>query len=246
MIFLIFILGTIFGSFYLVAATRLLKGEDIVFKRSYCNNCESTLKWYNLIPVFSFLFQRGKCSKCHEKISILNPIIEIATGLLFSYMFYKYGISYDFFITLIISSLLIIICITDFKEMIILDSPMIVAIILIIITMVYYQSTDFIINHLLSAIFMFIFFISIKKLGDFLFKKESLGGGDIKFAFLIGLCAGFELSMYTLIISSFLALPTSVACVLITKNKEVPYGPFLAGALLLVYLNMDKFYLILT
>lgn len=244
MIIFVFILGTLFGSFYLVVGTRLLKGEDIVFKRSHCDYCQSTLKWYNLIPIFSYIFQRGKCSSCHKKISILNLLIEVATGTLFAYMFYKYGLSYDFFITVIISSLLIIICITDFKEMIILDSPLVVAIILILITMFYYQDYNFIITKVISGLIMFLFFLGIKLIGDFIFKKESMGGGDIKFALIIGLTLGFQLSMYTLILSAFLALPTSVACVLITKNKEVPYGPFLAGALLLVYLNMDKFYII--
>lgn len=244
MIYLIFIIGAVFGSFYLVLGTRGLKGEDFVFKRSYCDSCKTELKWYNLVPILSFLFQRGKCSFCHEKINYLNLIVEISTGLLFSYMFYKYGFSYDFFMGLIISSLLVIICITDFKEFIILDSPMFVSIIFILGLMYFFKGFDFLIYRVFAGMIMFLLFVLIKKIGDFLFKKESLGGGDIKFSFVIGLCVGLEHALYTLILSSFLALPTSVACVLVTKNKEIPYGPFLAGALLLVYLNFDKFYMI--
>lgn len=244
MILFMFIIGAVFGSFYLVVATRLLRNEDIVFKSSYCLSCESKLKWYNLVPILSYLFQKGKCNKCHEKIGIEHIIVEITTGLLFAYMFHNYGLSYDLFMTLIISSLLVIISITDFKEMIILDSPLVVSIILMIALMFIYQDTNFLISSLVSGFAMFLMFLGIKKMGDIAFKKESLGGGDIKFAFVIGLSVGFHLSLYVLMISAFLALPTAVACILVTKNKEVPYGPFLVGALLLVYLNMDKFYMI--
>ncbi len=240
MIIYMFILGTLFGSFYLVVATRLLRGEDIVFKRSYCESCKSTLSWYNLIPVLSYFFQRGKCSKCHKKISIICPLIEIITGILFSYVFYVFGLSYEMFIGLIISSLLVIISITDFSEMIILDSPLVVSIILILVTMFIYKDLNFIVMHLLSGIVLFIFFYLIKIFGDHVFKKESMGGGDIKFSFIIGLVLGFYLSMIAVILSAFLALPASVACLYFTKNKEVAYGPFLVGALFLIFLNMDK------
>lgn len=237
----IFILGTIFGSFYLVVGTRLLRNEDIIVKSSYCEYCNTTLSWYNLIPILSYIFQKGKCSNCKTKLPLTYPITELATGLLFMYMYHTYGISYDFYIGIILSSILVLICITDFKEYIILDSTLIGGIILL--TMVYYIYFDisFILSKLLSAVALFLLFYSVKLIGNFMYKRESLGDGDIKLAFVIGYSLGFQLALYSIVLSTFLALPTSVATVLITKNKEVPYGPFLAGALLIVYLNMDKF-----
>ena len=74
-----FILGTIMGSFYLVLGTRLPKGEDIVKSRSRCDNCKKILKWYNLIPLVSFIVQKGKCSSCGQKISSEHFFAEIFT-----------------------------------------------------------------------------------------------------------------------------------------------------------------------
>ncbi len=244
MIYLVSILGLALGSFYLVIGTRLPKKEDIVIKKSHCDHCEKELKWYHLIPVFSYVFLIGKCAYCKGKINILNPIIEISTALLFAYVYYSFGISYQFFISLIIISLLIIICVSDFKYYIILDSPLIIGSILIIITQLYYYNINFVISNLISGLALFLFFFIVKLIGNKLFKKESLGGGDIKFAFVIGLILGFQISLFAIIISVFLALPTSIATVALSKNKEVPFGPFLVGALLLVFLNYEKFTLL--
>ena len=244
MIYLIFIIGTLFGSFYLVVGTRMLKGEDVIFTRSHCDNCKSVLKWYELFPILSYIFLKGKCINCKCKLSIVYPIVELSTGLLFSYMFYLYGISYDFYIGVIISSLLVLICITDFKEMIILDSPLIVSVILITILNFIYKDYEYIMHAIIGGVLIFMFFMAIKKIGDILFKRESLGGGDIKLSFIIGYILGFQYALYAVILSSFLALPASVAIMGISKNKEIPYGPFFAGGLLIVFLNIDKFYII--
>ena len=81
----------------------------------------------------------------------------------------------------------------------------------------------------------------IKLIGDKLFKKESLGGGDIKLSFVIGFVLGFRLSLLALILSSFLALPYSVASLKLQKNNEVPFGPFLVSSLFIIFLFQDKF-----
>ena len=138
---LMFILGSIMGSFYYCIGIRLPKGENALTSRSHCDNCGYTLKWYNLIPLFSYVFQRGKCSFCHEKIASSHFWCELATGILFLLSFLYFPIGYNFFVALIISSLLIIIFVSDFKYMIILDSPLIISSILIIILkFIYYYS----------------------------------------------------------------------------------------------------------
>ena len=81
----------------------------------------------------------------------------------------------------------------------------------------------------------------IKLLGDVMFKKESLGGGDIKFAFVMGLSLGIQIGLCALILSTFLALPYSIASIMLKKNNEVPYGPFLAASLFIAFLFLDKF-----
>lgn len=241
MIILMFILGLLFGSFFLVVGMRLPKKEDIIFSRSHCDNCGHTLKWYNLIPIFSYLFQKGKCSYCHQKISILNLIVEIATGTLFAVGFSIYGFSYNYLIYLIVISLTILIFITDFLYMIILDSPLIIASTLIFVLKIIFLGWQEAFLSLASGIILFATMYFVQFVGCKIFKKESLGGGDVKLAFVIGLILNFRLGLVALILSTFLALPYSIASLYLTKNHEVPYGPFLVGSLLIVFIFLDKF-----
>lgn len=236
-----FILGTILGSFYLVVGTRLPKKEDIIKSRSKCDSCGITLKWYNLIPLFSFIFQKGKCSKCGNKISADHFFVELITGLLFLLASLNFPIGYNFFISLIVISLMIIIFISDFKYMIILDSPLVVTIILVIILKFIYFDFNNVLTSIISGIAMFSLMMLIEQIGSTLLKKDSLGGGDIKFSFIMGLILGFKLGVTSLVLSTFLALPYAVASVKIIKSHEFPYGPFLAGALFIVFFQFDKF-----
>ena len=236
-----FIIGTIFGSFYLVLATRLPLGKDIFLSRSKCDKCNHELKWYNLIPIFSFIFQKGRCSYCHEKISPLNIVVEFITGLLFAICYCYFGINYNFFMGIIIISLTIIIFISDIKYMIILDSPLIVSGILIIILKLFYFGINKTIHSIISGIILFIIMLLVQKLGTLIFKKDALGGGDIKLSFIIGLILDIKLGLCAIILSSFLALPYAVASMYLEKSHQVSYGPFLSGALLIVFFFMDKF-----
>lgn len=236
-----FILGTILGSFYLVVGTRLPKDEDVIKSRSKCDSCQKTLKWYNLIPIFSYIFQKGKCSSCGQKISIEHFLVELITGLLFLFASFYYPMGYNFYISLIVISLMIIIFISDFKYMVILDSPLVVASILVIILKLIYFDIHEVIISVASGLGMFTLMLLIEKIGTVILKKDSLGGGDIKFSFLIGLILNFKLGVVALILSTFLALPYAVASLKVIKSHEFPYGPFLAGALFIVFFQLDKF-----
>ena len=236
-----FILGNIMGSFYLVLGTRLPKGEDVVKSRSRCDNCKKILKWYNLIPLVSFIVQKGKCSSCGQKISSEHFFAEIFTGLLFLLTSIYFPFGYNYLTGLIIVSLMVIIFISDFKYMIILDSPLIVSIVLIIILKLIYFGFKTTIYSIISGLILFLIMLLIEKLGSLILKKDSLGGGDIKFAFLMGLTLDVKLGIVALVLSTFLALPYAVASVKIMKSHEFPYGPFLAGALFIVFFHLDKF-----
>lgn len=241
----IFIIGTILGSFYLVIGTRLPKGEDVLVSRSHCESCKKELKWYNLIPIFSYVFQRGKCSNCHEKIATLHLIVEVISGICFLICYLVYGFSYEFYLGLFIISLTIIIYISDFKYMIILDSPLIIGSIITFILKTYYFGINEALYSVLCGIALFTVMLFVQKFGELLFKKEALGGGDIKLAFVMGLILNFKLGLVALVLSTFLALPYSIASLYLLKNNEVPYGPFLSGALLIVFFMMKKFEILL-
>ena len=125
--------GLVLGSFYNVLGYRLPKKESIVFPSSHCPNCNHQLKFWDLIPVLSYIFLKGKCHYCKKKISIIDPIIELATAILFVISYYIFGFSMNFFIALIFSSICIITISSDVRYMIIEDSVLIVGEILILI-----------------------------------------------------------------------------------------------------------------
>ena len=184
---LMFIIGAILGSFYLVVGTRLPLKENIITGRSRCDNCHKTLKWYELIPIISYLIQGGKCRHCHKPIKIEHLIVEIVTGILFLFGYLYFGLTIKLGIFLVITSLALIIFISDFKYMIILDSPLIISTILLIILKYFEVGLKNTFISILYGIVLFIFMYLIKLLGDKMFKRESLGGGDIKLCFIIGL-----------------------------------------------------------
>lgn len=239
--FFLFLIGSVMGSFYFVVGTRLPENKSIIKPGSYCPQCNHPLKWYDLIPILSYILSGGKCRYCKKYISFLYPIIEIATGISFALSFLLFGYGYLFFASIIIFSLVILIFITDFKYYIILDSPLIISTISIFILKCCFFGLKAALMALLSGAIMFIILFIIKKIGDLLFKKESLGGGDIKLSFVIGITLGIKLSLVSFILSSFLALPYALASVYLMQKKEVPFGPFIIAASTIVYIFMDKF-----
>lgn len=238
---LLFVLGCVFGSFFLVIGTRLPREEDVLYSRSRCDNCGHELKIWDLIPIFSFLFLGGKCRYCKKKIDPLTIIVELSTGFLYMYAFLRYQICYEMFIFIILISLLTVIFISDFKYFIINDSPLIVCVILVLIAKWYYLGVSSLLSSVLGGFGLFFTMLLIKVFGDKMFKRESLGGGDIKLSFVMGFVLGFPHGLCALILSCFLALPYSVATLMLKKNNEVPYGPFLASSLLIVFMFMIKF-----
>lgn len=239
---LLAILGTVFGSFYLVVATRMPNEESLVLSRSHCDNCKHVLAWYELIPIFSYLFLHGKCKKCGAKIGILAPIIEIVTALCFCLAYYLYGFNYSFYAMIVLLSLTIIIFISDFKYYIINDEPLFFSIILILILKTIFFGYKALAFSVLSGALMFLLFLLIKLFGDKAFKKESLGGGDIKLSILIGVTLGIKLGLVSFVLSAFIALPYAVIASFKNKEGIVPYGPFLITSLVIVFIFMKECY----
>lgn len=236
----LFILGTIFGSFYNVVAYRITKKESILFPSSHCPNCNHFLKPWELIPIFSFFLQKGKCSSCKIKISWFYPISEALCGLLFVLSYISFGLDFNLIIALTFVSMLIIITLSDYYYMIIEDIVLIVFGLLLLIEIFFINGFDVFLNSIISGIISFIIMYLLKLFGDFLFKKESLGGGDIKLMLVIGIVIGWQMSIMTIFLSSFIALPISLFIIKINKNHEIPYGPFLSLAALIIYfLHID-------
>lgn len=118
---LVFITGLCIGSFLNVVILRTLSEESIVFPASKCPKCQTPLKWWHNIPVLSYILLRGKCAFCKEPISIQYPIIELITGIIYTILFMKFGVSFDTLFAWIFAALLIVIAGTDITEKVVYD-----------------------------------------------------------------------------------------------------------------------------
>lgn len=246
MVFLIFLIGSLFGSFFLVWGTRVPKGENAVSSRSKCDYCGHILNWYELIPILSYVIQFGKCRNCGKKINPIHLIIEIVTGLLFLIGYLYFGLCFKYYIYLVSISVALLIFITDFKYMIILDSPLVIGSILILIIRYFELGINGVLISLMYGVVLFITMYIIRIIGNFLFKKESLGGGDIKLSFFIGLVLGYSgigyrMGLISFIFSAFLALPYALTSLYLNKKNELPYGPFLISSMIIVFVFFEKF-----
>lgn len=238
---IIFIIGCSLGSFYNVVGMRLLKNQSIVQPGSHCPNCKHILKWYELIPVFSYILLKGKCHYCHLKISLIYPAIELLVGTLFCFSFYLFGFSFNFLTAVVIVSLIAIIYITDFKDFTIFDEVLISSGVALITIKLIDSGLMSTIYSIIDGLVMFIIFYLIKLLGDKIFNQESLGGGDIKLSLIIGFVLGIKLGLITIVFSSFLAFPFALYITFTKKTKEVPFGPFLVTALFILFCQFDFF-----
>ncbi len=252
---LIFIIGLCFGSFFNVVGYRLPNNMSIAFPPSHCTNCNHKLGKLELIPIFSYIFQKGRCKHCKEKISIFYPIFELITGVLFvlCYLSYKdvYPELLNILFVIIFASSMIIIMISDIKYMIIPDEVLIFfSIVLIILKLYIYFKTENITSYidigyelifiLLDGLIMFIIMYLIRLFGNMLFKKDSMGGGDIKMMTYISFILGWKLSIVVIFLASFLALPLSIINMYKKNEHMLPFGPYLAvAALILILLKVD-------
>ena len=112
---IIFLYGIVIGSFLNVLIYRIPKKENIAIKRSHCMECGYQLKWYDLIPIFSYLFLRGRCRKCGARISVQYPIIEAVNGILYVLLFLKHGLTIETLLYCLLFSALLALSIIDFR-----------------------------------------------------------------------------------------------------------------------------------
>lgn len=232
-VFFLFIAGIFVGSFLNVLIDRLSREESVIKGRSYCEKCKKELAWYDLIPVLSFIFLKGRCRYCHTRLSAYYPLIELTTGVLFAaVLFFVLGQNINF-ITIInviyylfIASSLIVIFFADLKYGIIPDKIVFPSIIISLIYLFLIHNSLFLI-HVSAAFGASLFFL-------FLFlvtRGRGMGFGDVKFSFLMGLILGFP----NIIVSLYIAFLTGavVGCILIIWRKKrmfgtkIPFGPFL-------------------
>jgi len=231
---LVVLFGLLFGSFLNVLIFRIPKEESVVFPSSHCPKCNNNLKWYHNIPLFSWLFLGGKCAYCKDKISIQYPLVELLTALIFALTYYKSGFSPTYgVIAGLVFALLLGLSLIDLRYKAVPDSLNLAA-----LTLALFATPD-ILNNIINALLFAGGFSLLRFYVSFFLKKEALGEADIMIAATIGAMVGVKMGLVAIFLSAIIALPVFI--IIKEKDYEVPYIPFLALALFLVYLFRENF-----
>jgi leader peptidase (prepilin peptidase) / N-methyltransferase len=229
---LILLYGAVLGSFFNVVGLRVPLNQSIILPRSACPKCKHTLTPLELIPVLSFLIQRGKCRQCEARISPIYPIIEFLTGVLFVVVPLALGWTAEILVGWTLVSLFIIITVSDIKYMLIPDKILLFFAGLFLLERIFIPLTPWWDSLLGAAIgFTLLLFISIVS-------KGGMGGGDIKLYALLGFVLGTKLVLMSLFIATLLGALIGMIGIglgLVERKKPIPFGPFIAAGTLIAY-----------
>lgn len=246
---LIFLFGLVFGSFINVCIYRVPKKEALVLSRSHCPKCGASIKAFDNIPILSFVWLGGKCRNCQANISWRYPIVELLTALIFLFSYWHFGWGWEFISKTIFLILLIIIFFIDLEHKIIPDVISLPGIglglgfSLLVKSITFWQSLA---GFLIGGVFLYL----IALLGDFLFKKESMGGGDIKMAAMLGAFLGWEKLLLcffvAVLLGALVGIITTFFSSKVRESRVIPFGPFLAlGAFVSIFWSKEliQFYI---
>jgi len=242
------IFGAMIGSFLNVCIHRLPKEESIVRPGSHCPKCKTPIQYYDNIPLISFLLLRGKCRYCQASISIQYPIVEAITALSSFFLFITFGVSLSFIYYFSFVAALIVITVIDLYHQIIPDVISLPGIVIGLLgSLVIPQITlwSSLIGVLSGGGSLFL----VATVYQWLFKREGMGGGDVKLLAMIGAFLGWKAVILTILLSSFIGSIIGITVMLI-KGKDfkyaIPFGPFLAlGAVISLFCgeNLINWYL---
>ena len=236
-LFWVCILGLCFGSFYNVVILRTLMNESIVFPASKCPKCGNKLKPWHNIPVLSYIFLRGKCAFCKDKISIQYPLIELITMGLFIYSYINFGLEWKTLFVIIISSALLIMSMTDLKEKIV-DCNIAIGLGVVGILYNWLVNNTFL-DSILGLIAGVVIMEALSALGYLLKKGRAFGEADTFVIGALGACFGLmgvlKVLLYTLVVSTLFIIPIFIFKLLKNNNKIVPILLVLFIATVLVF-----------
>ena len=223
-----FIIGLIIGSFLNVCIYRIPRGKSIVYPPSSCPLCGARLKWYDNIPVISYIVLKGRCRYCKGKISPIYPVVELLTAIYSVLVYLKFGITLNTVFYLIFGYILIAASFIDFFHYIIPDS---LTLSLAFVGLAYGIVNHELVHSIVGLIFGFVLLYVVAVLGKVIFKKEAMGGGDIKLLAALGTFVGVRGVLFTLFVASFLG--SLVGVVLIASgnakmSQRLPFGPYLS------------------
>jgi leader peptidase (prepilin peptidase)/N-methyltransferase len=236
--FIIFTIGLVIGSFSNVCIYRIPRNESLVWPGSHCPKCSKPIKFYDNIPLISYIILKGKCRNCGEPIPLQYPIVELATGLFYLALYLFYGLQLIALVYMILCSVLIIISFIDLKVEIIPDTISLPFIVIGFLLSFFLRNINPL-DSMLGIITGGGSLLLVAIFGSKLFKKEAMGGGDIKLAAMIGAFFGWKLTLLSLFLSFFLGSIIGIIVLAASKDKSnniIPFGPFIAlGAMISMF-----------
>ena len=241
------LVGAAIGSFLNVCIRRIPAGESLVLPPSHCPKCLKAIRYYDNIPILSYLFLRGKCRSCGEEISLQYPLVELLTALMALLIFWKFGLTVKFLISFIFCCVLIVITFIDFEHQIIPDILTLPGIPLFFLAAVFVMGIP-LLDAALGLLIGGGILYAIAAGYEIIAKREGMGGGDIKLLAMLGAFFGWKSLFFLLLVSSFSGAIVGIT-VMVIKGKDmkyaVPFGPFHSLAALANIFWGDEFVKIL-
>ena len=220
---IIFIFGIVIGSFLNVCIYRIPEHEDIVKTRSHCMSCGGQLKWYDMFPLFSYLFLRGRCRYCKTKLSVQYPLIEAMNGILYVIIVLQHGVNIDSLLYCLLTSALVVLSVIDFRtyEIPLGINLFILALGLIRVALDYHNFLGYLIGLLaVSAVLAILYYAS---------GGRAIGGGDVKLMAACGLFLGWKLIVMAFLLGCVLGAVIHVIRMKVSGQDHVlAMGPYLS------------------
>jgi leader peptidase (prepilin peptidase) / N-methyltransferase len=247
-----FIFGSLVGSFLNVCICRMPKNESVVFPPSHCTKCDYQIRWFDNIPIISYLFLRGKCRRCGEPISLQYPLVELINGVLTLALFLKFGPTWIFAILFVFCSAMVVVTFIDLEHQIIPDVITLPGIVIGFVVSVFVPHFSWQ-NSLIGIVAGGGSLLLIAYGYQLITKKDGMGGGDVKLLAMMGAFFGWQAILFIIFAASLVGSIVGITLMVIQKKDStlaIPFGPFLASASVLYifygghiiswYLNMGR------
>ncbi|MGB3161843.1 MAG: prepilin peptidase [Carnobacterium sp.] len=221
LLFLVWMVGTYAGSFFIVIGIAIPAGQSLMHQRSTCSSCFSRLSLIELIPFFSYIVQKGRCRHCYTRIPFLYPCTESFTGLLFVLTFFQFMYQPKEMLSLFfLIAFGIIFMISDLHYFLLPDSLMSLFFLLTLIIRLWFHPLP-LLHYVISGIAFFLFFYAF-----YIFTSQGIGGGDVKLFGVLGLFFGFELTLFILFIACLISLLIGFPLIYLNKLPQQTFFPF--------------------
>ncbi len=230
-----FLFGAVVGSFLNVCICRMPREESVVSPPSHCPLCNYQIRWFDNIPLLSYLLLRGKCRGCGAHISLQYPMVELLNGLLTLSLFVKFGISLTFSAMFLFCSALVVITFIDLEHQIIPDEISLSGIVVGFLFSLVLPGQNWL-DSLLGILLGGGSLLLVASGYQWLTGKEGMGGGDIKLLAMMGAFLGWKSVLFIVFASSLIGSVFGVTMMLIQKKDSklaIPFGPYLAAAAVL-------------